>query len=123
MLRRPPRSTRTDTLFPTRRSSDLKFNGAARFTDDRTGSIWSWKLGLINQVTTGVELRATYSRDIRSPNLLELYSGQVLTLLNITDPQRNNDTYQIRSFAGGHPNRSEERREGKGGVSKCRSRW
>src|SRR3546814_2618314 len=30
----------------------LKFNGAARFTDDRTGSIWSWKLGLINQVTT-----------------------------------------------------------------------
>src|SRR3546814_4434296 len=24
MLRRPPRSTRTDTLFPTRRSSDLK---------------------------------------------------------------------------------------------------
>src|SRR3546814_9039560 len=97
MLRRPPRSTRTDTLFPTRRSSDLKFNGAARFTDDRTGSIWSWKLGLINQVTTGVELRATYSRDIRSPNLLELYSGQVLTLLNITDPQRNNDTYQIRS--------------------------
>src|SRR3546814_9232647 len=68
------------------------------------GSIWSWKLGLINQVTTGVELRATYSRDIRSPNLLELYSGQVLTLLNITDPQRNNDTYQIRSFAGGNPN-------------------
>src|SRR3546814_3150957 len=24
MIRRPPRSTRTDTLFPTRRSSDLK---------------------------------------------------------------------------------------------------
>src|SRR3546814_4786885 len=25
MIRRPPRSTRTDTLFPTRRSSDLAF--------------------------------------------------------------------------------------------------
>src|SRR3546814_8184682 len=25
MIRRPPRSTRTDTLFPTRRSSDLPF--------------------------------------------------------------------------------------------------
>src|SRR3546814_6115830 len=25
MIRRPPRSTRTDTLFPTRRSSDLMF--------------------------------------------------------------------------------------------------
>src|SRR3546814_2457075 len=29
MIRRPPRSTRTDTLFPTRRSSDL-FLGLAR---------------------------------------------------------------------------------------------
>src|SRR3546814_15775356 len=25
MIRRPPRSTRTDTLFPTRRSSDLRY--------------------------------------------------------------------------------------------------
>src|SRR3546814_9035472 len=29
MLRRPPRSTRTDTLFPTRRSSDLATAGNA----------------------------------------------------------------------------------------------
>src|SRR3546814_992151 len=28
MVRRPPRSTRTDTLFPTRRSSDLRGPGA-----------------------------------------------------------------------------------------------
>src|SRR3546814_8183535 len=34
MIRRPPRSTRTDTLFPTRRSSDL---GAA---DDRRRLAW-----------------------------------------------------------------------------------
>src|SRR3546814_1225511 len=27
MIRRPPRSTRTDTLFPTRRSSDLRRDG------------------------------------------------------------------------------------------------
>src|SRR3546814_4891728 len=30
MIRRPPRSTRTDTLFPTRRSSDLLCEAAAR---------------------------------------------------------------------------------------------
>src|SRR3546814_3115702 len=30
MIRRPPRSTRTDTLFPTRRSSDLSFPAAAQ---------------------------------------------------------------------------------------------
>src|SRR3546814_5145022 len=29
MIRRPPRSTRTDTLFPTRRSSDLKWRHAS----------------------------------------------------------------------------------------------
>src|SRR3546814_2195797 len=29
MIRRPPRSTRTDTLFPTRRSSDLCNHGCA----------------------------------------------------------------------------------------------
>src|SRR3546814_14209479 len=34
MIRRPPRSTRTDTLFPTRRSSDLVF-GAARLRRER----------------------------------------------------------------------------------------
>src|SRR3546814_16429526 len=28
MIRRPPRSTRTDTLFPTRRSSDLLANAS-----------------------------------------------------------------------------------------------
>src|SRR3546814_1412656 len=28
MIRRPPRSTRTDTLFPSRRSSDLKVSGS-----------------------------------------------------------------------------------------------
>src|SRR3546814_5564187 len=30
MIRRPPRSTRTDTPFPTRRSSDLEFVSAFR---------------------------------------------------------------------------------------------
>src|SRR3546814_2491645 len=31
MIRRPPRSTRTDTLFPTRRSSDLSYPGNIEF--------------------------------------------------------------------------------------------
>src|SRR3546814_2091387 len=31
MIRRPPRSTRTDTSFPTRRSSDLDINAPAMF--------------------------------------------------------------------------------------------
>src|SRR3546814_12476464 len=31
MIRRPPRSTRTDTLFPTRRSSDLRCSNARAY--------------------------------------------------------------------------------------------
>src|SRR3546814_14801300 len=37
MIRRPPRSTRTDTLFPTRRSSDLRC-GAMELSRDATGA-------------------------------------------------------------------------------------
>src|SRR3546814_7253294 len=35
MIRRPPRSTRTDTLFPTRRSSDLISERAARLAEEK----------------------------------------------------------------------------------------
>src|SRR3546814_11291492 len=42
MIRRPPRSTRTDTLFPTRRSSDLEL-------DDRRD-------GLAHEALAGVAL-------------------------------------------------------------------
>src|SRR3546814_13370014 len=36
MIRRPPRSTRTDTLFPYRRSSDLELKGTAYAVVDGT---------------------------------------------------------------------------------------
>ncbi|MBU1377697.1 MAG: TonB-dependent receptor [Alphaproteobacteria bacterium] len=81
----------------------LSFNGAARITDDRLGSIWSWKLGFTNKVTDGVQVRFTHSRDIRSPNLVELFSGQVLNLSQISDPQTGT-AYQVRAMTGGNPN-------------------
>src|SRR3546814_7986452 len=34
MIRRPPRSTRSDTLFPTRRSSDLRFGELLQLVAD-----------------------------------------------------------------------------------------
>jgi outer membrane receptor protein involved in Fe transport len=79
----------------------LQFNGAARITDDATGSIWSWKLGLTDEVADGVRLRFTHSRDIRAPNLNELYAPPLLSLANISDPQTGT-TYQIRTFTGGN---------------------
>jgi outer membrane receptor protein involved in Fe transport len=80
----------------------LQFNGAARYTNDQTGSIWSWKLGLTDDVIDGIRLRFAHSRDIRAPNLAELNSPQTFSLVNISDPQTNT-TYQVRQFAGGNP--------------------
>lgn len=80
----------------------LQFNGAARITDDPTGSIWSWKLGLINDVTDSFRVRFTRSRDIRAPNLIEFYSPQIFSNTNISDP-RTGSTYLIRAFSGGNP--------------------
>src|SRR3546814_6805950 len=49
MIRRPPRSTRTDTLFPTRRSSDLR---AAGGEDRRVGGE---RLDMIGGAVDGVD--------------------------------------------------------------------
>jgi outer membrane receptor protein involved in Fe transport len=83
----------------------LSLNAAARITHDRTGSIWSWKLGATNRVVDGVDLRATVSRDIRAPNLTELYSPQTSGLITIVDPAKGNASYgPVTSLSGGNPN-------------------
>lgn len=52
----------------------LEFNGAARYTDYSTsGSVETWKLGLSWELTHELRLRATRSRDIRAPNLWDLF--------------------------------------------------
>lgn len=54
------------------RRADL--NAAARRTDYSTsGPVTSWKLGLTLEPVQGLLFRGTRSRDIRAPNLIELY--------------------------------------------------
>lgn len=56
----------------------LELNGAARFTDYSTsGSVTTWKVGGNWQPIDGLRFRSTLSRDIRAPNLNELYAGGV----------------------------------------------
>ena len=51
-----------------------EFNGAARVTDYSTsGTVTTWKAGLTWQPIDDIRLRATRSRDIRAPNLNELF--------------------------------------------------
>ncbi len=53
----------------------LDFNGAYRLTSYSTsGVVSTWKLGLTWQVIEDFKLRVTRSRDIRAPNLAELFA-------------------------------------------------
>jgi outer membrane receptor protein involved in Fe transport len=62
-----------ETAFPI--LDGVEFNGAFRATGYSTsGFVTTWKTGLVWQVTDDVRLRGTYSRDIRAPNLAELFA-------------------------------------------------
>jgi outer membrane receptor protein involved in Fe transport len=54
----------------------LEFNGAARYTDySLSGNVTTWKLGLSYVPIDDVRFRAVRSRDIRAPNVGELFQG------------------------------------------------
>jgi outer membrane receptor protein involved in Fe transport len=53
----------------------LDYNMAGRITDySLSGMVETWKLGLTSQLTDDFKLRATWSYDIRAPNLGELFN-------------------------------------------------
>jgi outer membrane receptor protein involved in Fe transport len=65
----------------------LNLNAAVRYTDYTTsGSVWTWKAGLDWHLSDDVTLRATRSRDIRAPNLFELYSPTTVAPTTLNDP-------------------------------------
>ena len=67
-------------------AKDVAFNGAVRYTDyDTSGSYLSWKIGLDWHVTDQFKLRGTRSRDIRAPNLNDLFQPQTATTGTFTD--------------------------------------
>jgi len=65
----------------------LEFNGAARATDYSTsGYVTTWKLGATWQPIDDIRLRATRSRDIRAPNLNELFQAGTANTSTVTNP-------------------------------------
>ena len=63
-----------ETVFPLFKNADL--NGAFRLTDYSTsGRVNTWKIGATWQAIEDLKLRGTYSRDIRAPNLNELFQA------------------------------------------------
>ena len=65
----------------------LEFNGAVRGTDYSTsGYVTTWKLGATWQPIDDIRLRVTRSRDIRAPNLNELYQAGTANSSTVTNP-------------------------------------
>jgi iron complex outermembrane recepter protein len=55
---------------------ELSLSGAVRVTDYSTsGTVTTWKVGGTWKPISDLLLRANYSRDIRAPNLFELFAG------------------------------------------------
>ncbi|MDT9598880.1 TonB-dependent receptor domain-containing protein [Sphingosinicella rhizophila] len=123
-LYRNPTSGRTNVkegfgeiLLPLLDTDQVKFelNGAARYSDyNRSGGIWSWKVGGTARLFDSLLLRATRSRDIRAPGIGELFSVSGLNIRNVVDldpppgavdGQNGYDaTPTIRLLTGGNPN-------------------
>ncbi len=80
----------------------LNVSAAGRLTGYSTsGMVETWKLGLISQVNDDIRLRATWSLDIRAPQISELFSPGILSAQNCRYPS-NSLLYQCFAQQGGN---------------------
>lgn len=90
-------------LFDSEGAGRANLNAASRVTDYSTsGTIDVWKVGSTwDTPLDGLRLRATTSRDVRAPNLSELFAAPVTTTLpNFLDPFRNINVLAIQNVIG-----------------------
>ncbi len=67
-------------------AKDLGLNAAGRYANySTTGGVWAWKVGLDWHLSDALTLRGTRSRDIRAPNLNDLYAPALTTRNTFTD--------------------------------------
>lgn len=95
----------------------LEFNGALRRTDYSTsGAVTTWKIGGTYDPVDTVRFRATLSRDIRAPNLNELFAGAVSGRANVVDPATGVSRQTTSLVVGNARLRPERARTFTGGV-------
>lgn len=87
-------------------AKSLDLNGAARATNYSTsGYVTTWKVGATYAPIEDIRFRATRSRDIRAPNLGELFAGgQASPGAPLNDPFTNTTVATSISLASGNPN-------------------
>src|SRR3546814_11117893 len=114
MIRRPPRSTRTDTLFPytTLFRSGIETAGLV-YEAPQPGRVRIADVGLIRQLPHRLVEQA----------LVQQREKSGLNVLRIIGPGGEDLSQKARRVTGCLGHRSEERRVGKECVSTCRSRW
>ncbi len=88
----------------------LEFNGAVRATDySESGQVTTWKGGLTWGLFDDLRLRATVSRDIRAPNLDELFLAGRRRTNFVTDPFNNNVSQRFVETVTGNLNLTPEK--------------
>ena len=102
------REAYAETVLPVFRdqvlAKSLDLNAAIRETDySISGSVTTWKLGFTYQPVNDLRLRGTLSRDIRAPNLQDLFLGgpSASNYANVFDPVRGT-TVQVQQAPKGN---------------------
>src|SRR3546814_17670816 len=117
MIRRPPRSTRTDTLFPYttlfRSAKGVMFITIENETGIANLIVWPRMFEENRRVVMGARLLGIYGQVQREGEVVHVIVKKLMNLSDVLDTLTQRDA----SF------RSEERRVGKECVSTCRSRW
>jgi iron complex outermembrane receptor protein len=85
----------------------LDLNGAIRLTDySNSGRVTTWKAGVTWDINDSIRLRGTRSRDIRAPNLSELFATSNVLFATVRD---GGVTGPVEFVRGGNPNLTSER--------------
>lgn len=84
-------------------AKNLEIDLGGRITDYRTsGTVETWKAGVNYTLNDSIRFRATRSRDIRAPNINELFAAGQTLIGGITDT-KTNATYTVSQTTGGNP--------------------
>jgi outer membrane receptor protein involved in Fe transport len=96
-------------------AKSLDLNAAVRATNYSTyGWVATWKVGATYSPVDDIRFRATRSRNIRSPTLVDLYQAGTSMNNALADPFNNNQTVNYTSRTSGNPNLQAEKSDDTG---------
>ena len=113
-------------LFDSQSMGRANLNAAGRGTHYSTsGTVWAWKVGgTWDTPLDGIRLRAVTSRDVRAPNLSELFAAPTVTTLpNFSDPFQGSAVQAFQNTIGNPNLRPEIARNTELGIVLARPSW